>query len=115
MRVGLRLPSDGKGGRVVVMDRGGTDIGWVDCEASDGWLHVRWIELGIEWRRHGLAAEAVQLLEAEASKRWGLRTARAEVPVGVGLALYFWLRLGYRPEEPVRREADTLAMVRRLS
>jgi hypothetical protein len=42
-----------------------------------------------------LAAHAVALLEAD------LRTEashlRAALPLDVGLALYFWLRLGYRP------------------
>ncbi len=112
MRVALRVPEGRDGGRVAIADLEGAEVGWVDCGASDGLLEVRWIELGMEWRRHGLAAEAVRLLEDEAARRWGVQGVRAEVPVGIGLALYFWLRLGYRPEEPVRREGDTMGMVR---
>jgi hypothetical protein len=59
------------------------------------------------------------LLEAEAVERWGVRGVRANVPRDVGLALYFWLRLGYRPEGISDRESgsgrrDTMGMVREL-
>jgi hypothetical protein len=111
-RVGLGVQEEGDGGRVLITDGEDAEIGYIECAVSDGWLEMGWVELGMEWRRHGLAADAVRLLEDEAVRRWDVRGVRAEVPVGIGLALYFWLRLGYRPEEPVRGERDTMAMVR---
>jgi hypothetical protein len=42
-----------------------------------------------------LAVQAVALLEADL--RQEARHIRAAAPLDVGLALYFWLRLGYRP------------------
>jgi hypothetical protein len=108
------MPDCDEGGRAVITDGYGDEIGFIDCSPSDGWLEVEWVELGMEWRRHGLAAEAMRLLEDEAARRWGAQGVRAEVPLGIGLALYFWLRLGYRPEAPVRTDRDTMAMVREL-
>jgi ribosomal protein S18 acetylase RimI-like enzyme len=118
MRVALPL-ADWNESRVAITDPTGEEIGFIDCSVRDGWLDVRWIELAVEHRRRGLGAEAVQLLEAEAAERWGVRGVRANVPRDVGLALYFWLRLGYRPEGISDRESgsgrrDTMGMVREL-
>jgi ribosomal protein S18 acetylase RimI-like enzyme len=112
MRVRLRDEGDTAG--FVITDLRGENVGFIDCSAMDGWLDVRWIELAAEHRRRGLGAEAVRLLEAEAVRRWGVKRVRAHVPRDVGLALYFWLRLGYRPEVPAVGDGDTMAMVREL-
>jgi len=113
MRVGLREASGSPG--YVITDLRGEKVGSIDYSVNDGgWLDVRWIELASEYRRRGLGAEAVQLLEEEAARRWRVRAVRAEVPLGIGLALYFWLRLGYRPEEEADRGRDAMAMVRQL-
>jgi hypothetical protein len=97
------------------MDADGVEIGHIDTALEDGWLEVRWIELEAGRRRWGLGMDAVRALEVEAAERWGVREVRAHVPMGVGLALYFWLRLGYRPEDPVRTDGDAFVMVRGLA
>jgi hypothetical protein len=45
----------------------------------------------------GLGGEAGLALEAQIRARWGAQRIYAPVPDGRGLAVYFWLRLGYRP------------------
>ena len=95
-RVFLRIGDRGAE-RVAIADPGGGEIGFAECKVTDRRLEVQWIELAVEHRRWGLGAEAVRLLEAEAAQRWDVKEVRAHVPREVGLALYFWLRLGYRP------------------
>lgn len=46
-------------------------------------------------RYRGLGGEAALALEREARKRWRTEAVYAPVPEGRGLAVYFWLRLGY--------------------
>jgi hypothetical protein len=48
-------------------------------------------------RFSGLGGEAALAVEREARARWGVQRCYAPVPDGRGLAVYFWLRLGYRP------------------
>ena len=45
----------------------------------------------------GLGSEAGLALETRIRSRWGAERVYAPVPDGRGLAVYFWLRLGYRP------------------
>jgi hypothetical protein len=113
MRVGLREESGSPG--YVITDLRGEKVGSIDYSVNDaGWLDVRWIELAAQHRRWGLGAEAVRLLEVKTAERWGVKGVRAHVPRDVGLALYFWLRLGYRPEEEADGGRDAMAMVRQL-
>ncbi len=44
----------------------------------------------------GLGSEGVQALEEEMARQ-GTHRFWARVPLNLGLALFFWLRLGYRP------------------
>lgn len=46
--------------------------------------------------RRGVAMAAVTLLE-QRLRRHGARTIYAPVPEAHGIAVYFWIRLGYRP------------------
>ncbi len=48
-------------------------------------------------RFRGLGAEAALAIERRLRERHAVETVYAPVPDGRGLALYFWLRLGYRP------------------
>jgi len=100
---------------VVITEMGGEEVGSIEFGVPDEWLEVGWIELGMEHRRRGLGVDAVRLLEVEAARRWGVKGVRAHVPRDVGLALYFWLRLGYRPERSRGDEGDTMAVVREWS
>ena len=58
-------------------------------------------------RFRGLGGEAVLALERHLRARMRVETVYAPVPEARGLAVYFWLRLGYRPllqaEEPDQR------------
>lgn len=55
-----------------------------------------WLAIAPQWRHFGLAGAAVPLIE-RAAGRIGITQARVLVPVGNGVGLFFWLRLGYRP------------------
>ena len=55
-----------------------------------------WLALDPDWRARGLAAAAVPLVE-RAAARAGAKRACVRVSAANGVALYFWLRLGYRP------------------
>ena len=67
---------------------------------EDGWLGFNFVAVEPGLRGLGLDSEAVRLLEEEVSARGLARRFWASVDHGDGLALYFWLRLGYRPARP---------------
>jgi len=101
----------------IVRRADGAAIGEVKCRADEpaaGWLTVGCIALAEGERGWGYGSEAVRLLEAKAKAK-AVRF-RADVDAGNGLALYFWLRLGYRParagEVPGRPPRGMIAMVR---
>ena len=48
-------------------------------------------------RFRGLGGEAALALERYLRRQHGVKTVYAPVPDGRGLAVYFWLRQGYRP------------------
>jgi GNAT superfamily N-acetyltransferase len=124
MRTGLgAAEATDSGERRLIVDTGG-EIGFVEFGVRDDWLDVRWIELEAGRRGWGHGSEAVRLLEDEARGR-GVSQVTVEVPAGSGLAMYFWLRLGYRPAGRENRKSknekrkaadrpDTMQMVRGL-
>lgn len=63
-------------------------------DTGNGWATVALLAMAAQEQRD-LAAQAIALLEADLGHK--ARHIRAAVPLDVGLALYFWLRLGYRP------------------
>ena len=63
-------------------------------DPEPGWATVNLLAIARQEERD-VAALGVVLLEAHL--RGEARHIRAAVPLDVGLALYFWLRLGYRP------------------
>jgi GNAT superfamily N-acetyltransferase len=60
---------------------------------AEGWSTIDWLELAPDQRGWGYGSDAIRLLEARQKNVAFL----AEVDPLNGLALYFWLRLGYRP------------------
>ena len=62
-----------------------------------GWACVPLIGIALAERFRGLGGEAGLALERRISECWGAPGVLAPVPEGRGLAVYFWLRLGYRP------------------
>ena len=93
----------------------GTAAYWIDLRSSDGPCTVGalsarltqgdlvwgWLAVAPAWRARGLAAAAAALVE-RAAVRAGAGRARVRVSAANGVALYFWLRLGYRPLPPSR-------------
>ena len=63
-------------------------------DPEPGWATVALLAIARQEERD-IAALGVALLEARL--RGEARHIRAAVPADAGLALYFWLRLGYRP------------------
>jgi len=58
---------------------------------------VPFISIEPSRRFRGLGGEAGLALERHLRRRLGVERVLAPVPDGRGLAVYFWLRLGYRP------------------
>jgi len=81
-------------------------------------LTVLRMEIAPPLRGRGYGSEAVRLLERWAGKEKGLQRFEAIIPADRGLALYFWLRLGYRPaaaaEAAWRRDGEqgTISVIR---
>jgi hypothetical protein len=63
---------------------------------NEGWLAIDFLALAAGRRGWGYGSEAVHLLEEQHIASRFL----AETDARNGLALYFWLRLGYRPARP---------------
>ena len=60
-----------------------------------------WLAVSGEWRGYGYGGASVPLLE-RAAGRMGAESALAPLPPDNGIALYFWLRLGYVPDASLR-------------
>ncbi len=110
---------DGSGLSVICRAGDETAIGVLQYklgEPSERWATITWVALVEGERRWGLGQDAVRLFEEEAGRR-GLRGFRAKVRTEFGLALYFWLRLGYRPLdiERVTEGRGVLCMVREVA
>ena len=69
-------------------------IGFARTAVQQQTLCFEWLEIVPARRNLGLGGEAVLALERAHA---GIRKARADLPAGNGLAVYFWLRAGYRP------------------
>ncbi len=72
------------------------EVASTDDEAEGATLVWQWLAVGAAWRAFGYGGAAVPIVERAAAKR-GAKSARVRVPASNGVALYFWLRLGYRP------------------
>ncbi|MDO8615758.1 MAG: GNAT family N-acetyltransferase [Dehalococcoidia bacterium] len=105
---------------VVAITRAGTaePIGAIGFTIEAGTLTVRRMEVAPALRGRGYGSEAVRLLESEAVRGHGVTRFEAPAPQSLGLALYFWLRLGYRPASADGPEwrpltgGDIISMVR---
>lgn len=99
-----RLPLEGRRVRIeeaegecVVVRRATSErIGTLVIEDQGGVLFVRQLEIEPAARGYGLGSEVARLVRAAAEQgRWA--TLRAWAPPGIGLAVYFWSRMGLRP------------------
>lgn len=102
---GLALPTVGErfrlepgtGGRLdVVRVLDGLRVGTMELEAVTDGLFVRSLCIDAEHRGYGAGSEAV-LLFNEACQAAGVKLVRTWAPPDRGLAVYFWIRMGYRP------------------
>jgi RimJ/RimL family protein N-acetyltransferase len=66
------------------------------CPAA-GWLTVDFLAVAEPYRGRGLGSESVLALEEDARRQRLAHRFAAGVTADAGRALYFWLRLGYRP------------------
>ena len=103
----------------------GDDAWWIRAETPEGQQIVgalagqlsgeraiwTWLAVPAERRHYGFGGAAVPLFE-RAAQRLGAREALVPLPRDNGVALYFWLRLGYTPlRAPARAGAELPAGV----
>ena len=60
-----------------------------------------WLAIDQRWRAYGYGGLSVPLFESVA-RQLGATTALVPLPADNGVALYFWLRLGYTPQRSVQ-------------
>jgi len=93
----FRLERESDGGLAVVSVLHGLPVGTMAVEAAaDDALFVRSLCIEVEHRGYGAGSEAV-LLFNEACRAAGVKLVRTWAPPDRGLAVYFWIRMGYRP------------------
>jgi len=81
---------------IVIEDRDGTPIGTVELEhAGEGEVFIKSVCIEESKRGYGAGTEATRLL-LEAAAEAGT-VVRAWAPPDLGLAVYFWIRMGLRP------------------
>ena len=93
-RFRLEPGSDGHLSVVRNVDR--RRVGSMALEAATEGLIVRSLCIEVEHRGYGAGSEAV-LLFNEACRAAGVKLVRTWAPPDRGLAVYFWIRMGYRP------------------
>jgi GNAT superfamily N-acetyltransferase len=88
------------GDGVLIRDNGGESIGLALAMLGTpgaGDATVPFLAIDPARRFRGLGGEAGLVLEEHLRRRHSVERVYAPVPDGRGLAVYFWLRLGYRP------------------
>ena len=91
----VRLDDAASGFRIVRL-ADGESVGVIVIEEDSEGPWIARIEVAVEHRGYGAGAEAAWLL-AEALAARGVPRIRAWAPPNVGLAVYFWSRMGFRP------------------
>jgi RimJ/RimL family protein N-acetyltransferase len=86
----LAITVAGGGELVGILDR------WALYPAA-GWLTTGFLAVAEPHRGRGFGGEAILTLEKESRRRGLAHRFAAGVVAEAGRALYFWLRLGYRP------------------
>ena len=80
-----------------------------------------WLAIDAHWRHYGYGGASIPLFE-DAARELGAVSAHVPLPSDNGVALYFWLRLGYVPDRapvlprdlPAGVAADAIWMRRSL-
>lgn len=119
MSSGLDLPCEGaryriesKDGLIAIVRSGdGAHLGSVDAEVDGLQLTIRSVCVDEAERGYGAGTEAMRLLLQAAPASFS--SARATAPPDNGLAVYFWFRMGFRPQFGLAQDGS-LRFVREL-
>jgi hypothetical protein len=88
----LASPGNGLEARLVLAES--APVGFIALRTNPNALTIAALAIAQPCRNLGLGADAVYAAEAICAPG---AAARALLPLGNGLALYFWLRIGYHP------------------
>lgn len=91
-----RIEAEAEGRARIIRLRDGEATGHVSYEDRGDALFVRELCIDPPHRGFGLGSESARLLRA-AAEGGGWSTLRAWAPADLGLATYFWSRMGLRP------------------
>ena len=83
-------------GAAVIRLADGVTVGNLKLEAGNKGLVVRGLCIEAPYRSYGAGSEAALLLN-RACDAAGVAFVRTWAPPDRGLAVYFWIRMGYRP------------------
>lgn len=109
------LAPGGRGREVLVATRVGDDepVAVVHYRVQGPRLVFERVVEAPEARGLGYGLEAARMIEEEARRRGLAQRFESEIRLEEGLALYFWLRLGYRPRGwPSRKRGRIISAVR---
>jgi GNAT superfamily N-acetyltransferase len=92
----VRLEREDDGGVSIVRLRDGERVGHIRIEEQKGSLTIRALCVDEAQRSYGCGSEAGYLV-VRAAEAAGFERIRAWAPPNLGLAVYFWFRMGFRP------------------
>lgn len=95
-RLALRDATDGTITLTVLRSRDGVEAGTVVLRAEDAALVVDELAISEAYRGYGLGSDTAAMLR-ELAAEGGYGSLRAWAPPAIGLAVYFWVRMGLRP------------------
>ncbi|HEY7295137.1 MAG TPA: GNAT family N-acetyltransferase [Dehalococcoidia bacterium] len=102
------------GRRALLIELDAQPVGFLTYQLDGVQCTIGELAVRPELRNLGYGSEAVLALERQAAAA-GARSSVALVPILNGLAIYFWLRIGYRPRYPAPERIPGLTlMVREL-
>lgn len=94
-RVRIEVPG-ADGASAIIRQRDGAPVGTLRLEANGATLTVQSLCIDDEARSFGCGSDAgYELLRA--AQAGGFDLLRAWAPPGLGLAVYYWFRMGFRP------------------
>lgn len=93
----VRLEFSGEdGGATIVGFNDGAAVGSVLFESAGSVLTIRSLCIDEPHRSYGCGSEAAWLV-VRAARASGYELLRASAPAALGLAVYFWIRMGFHP------------------